>query len=468
MNAPVFNNTYMDLPGVFYVNQPAIPVREPALIALNTELANELGLDARWLQGPEGLAMLAGIALPAGAASIAQAYAGQQFGNWVPQLGDGRALLIGEIDSPDGRHFDVQLKGSGPTAFSRNGDGRAALGPVLREYIVSEAMARLGVPTTRALAAVATGQKVQRETALPGGILTRVAASHIRVGTFQYFAARRDTDALQALLSHTIARHYPDADGPMGLLAGVVSRQAELIARWLSLGFIHGVMNTDNMTISGETIDYGPCAFLDEYDPGKVFSSIDRHGRYAYANQPGIAGWNLAQLASSLLPLMGPQEPAIEKATEVVNGFTEAFQSAWLGAFGAKIGLAKPTRHDQVLINDLLKLMAEHGADFTNTFSALREGSAPDWLSGWRIAWQARLAAQSDDPQAIMARANPVVIPRNHLIEKVIEAGYEGDFGPFHEMNAALASPFDQSADNPLYRAPPRSEERVTQTFCGT
>ena len=469
MNSPSFRNTYSDLPADAYVFQPASKVASPSLIALNDDLAMQLGLDRDWLRSESGLNMLAGTEFPDGAASIAQAYAGHQFGNWVPQLGDGRALLIGELDGPDGRHYDLQLKGSGPTPFSRNGDGRAALGPVLREYIVSEAMHRLGVPTTRALAAVATGQKVHRERTLPGGILTRVAASHIRVGTFQYFAARQNISMLQALSDHVMRRHYPDATSPLELLAAVVTAQARLIAKWLSVGFVHGVMNTDNMTISGETIDYGPCAFLDEYDPAKVFSSIDRMGRYAYGRQPAIAGWNLAQFASCLLPLMsGDEVKDIQDATDAVNAFTDQFRTFWLSEFGAKIGLAEPVESDRALIEELLALMAEDSADFTQTFDALTNVSPPAFLKAWAVKWQDRLGTDVQAATNVMRAANPVVIPRNHQIERLIEAAYSNDFEPFFALNSALAHPFDATQPNEDYRHAPAIEERVTQTFCGT
>ncbi|MEO1026372.1 MAG: YdiU family protein, partial [Pseudomonadota bacterium] len=328
-----FDNSYARLPEQFYTKLAPTPVATPKLVALNTPLAERLGFDPDALKTPDGVAMLAGNDMPQGADPLAQAYAGHQFGQFNPQLGDGRAVLIGEIVAPDGARFDVQLKGSGPTPYSRMGDGRAWLGPVLREYIVSEAMAALGVPTTRALAAVTTGETVLRETPLPGAVLTRVASSHIRVGTFQYFAARQDTDALEALVAHAIARHDPDADGAVGLLEGVLQRQAKLVAQWMGLGFVHGVMNTDNMTISGETIDYGPCAFIDTYHPMRVFSSIDHGGRYAFSRQPDVAMWNLAQLASALLPLIGEVEPA----QAAIDTFPDAFRTQWTSVFRAKL-----------------------------------------------------------------------------------------------------------------------------------
>lgn len=472
---PDFDNSYARLPETFYARLPPEPVRAPRLIALNRALAAQLGLDAEWLESPEGLAMLAGNAMPAGAEPIAQAYAGHQFGGWSPQLGDGRAILLGEVVSPDGARVDLQLKGAGRTPFSRRGDGRAWLGPVLREYVLSEAMAVLGVPTTRALAAVATGEVVVRDAmGRPGAVLTRVAASHIRVGTFQYFAARGDTAALQLLTAHTIARHYPGAQGALGLLGAVVAAQAELIAQWMALGFIHGVMNTDNMAVSGETIDYGPCAFMDAYHPQKVFSSIDQYGRYAYANQPQVAVWNLAQLASSLLPLIeGSEDAAIEAATEVLNGFVPAYQAAWLFRMGRKIGIAEAEEADRALIESLLSRMAVERADFTRSFRGLLTGAARDEFTEpaafdtWEPEWRARLMREAD-PVAVMAAANPVRIPRNHRVEEMIAAAVEGDFGPFTQLQAALAAPFDPAPEFAPYEAAPWPEEVVHRTFCGT
>ncbi|MCB2126259.1 MAG: YdiU family protein [Rhodobacteraceae bacterium] len=468
-----FDNSYARLPERFFVRQPPVAVAEPGLVAVNRGLAERLGLDPEALASPDWIAVFAGNRVPEGAAPLAQAYAGHQFGGWVPQLGDGRALLLGEIVAPDGARFDLQLKGSGPTPFSRRGDGRAGLGPVLREYIVSEAMAALGVPTTRALAAVTTGEAVWRETPIPGAVLARVAASHIRVGTFQYFAARGDTDALGLLVGHVIARHYPGAEGPLGLLSAVTAAQARLIARWMSLGFIHGVMNTDNMAVSGETIDYGPCAFLDAYHPAKVFSSIDQFGRYAYGNQPQIALWNLAQLASCLLPLMGEEGPAIEAATEAINRFADHYQAEWLRLFRAKIGLATEAEGDAPLVASLLSRMAEGRADFTRTFRGLAERTAaaefadPGPFAGWEAEWRARLAGEAD-PVAVMRAANPVYIPRNHRVEEAIRAATAGDFGPFHRLNAVLARPFERRPEAEGYDAAPLPGEAVTRTFCGT
>lgn len=412
--------------------------------------------------------MLAGNAVPAGAEPIAQAYAGHQFGGFVPQLGDGRAVLLGEVVAPDGARFDIQLKGSGPTPFSRRGDGRAWVGPVLREYIVSEFMHAMGVPTTRALAAVATGETVWREQGLPGAVLTRVASSHIRVGTFEYFAVRGQEDALAALTDHVEARHYPAANGPLSLLDYVIARQAETIAHWMALGFIHGVMNTDNMSVSGETIDYGPCAFMDVYHPDTVFSSIDRGGRYAWSQQPQIAVWNLAQLATCLVPLMGEREAAIEAATKSVHSFAPLYQAAWTRRFGEKLGLTEAS-DAQPLAERLLTLMAQQRADFTRVFAGLADGSARDEFldrdafDAWHAEWQAR------NPDAdLMRHANPLRIPRNHRVEEAIAAAVAGDMAPFRTLFDAVTHPrearpeWDRLADAPL------DEQVVRQTFCGT
>ena len=422
--------------------------------------------------------MLAGNHVPEGATPIAQVYAGHQFGGWVPRLGDGRAILLGEVVDTDGQRRDIQLKGSGPTPYSRNGDGRAWLGPVLREYIVSEAMYALGIPTTRALAAVSTGERVQRERGFPGAIVTRVAASHIRVGTFQYFAARGDAEALGALVAHATERHYPKADGALQLLDNVVAAQASLIAKWLGVGFIHGVMNTDNMTISGETIDYGPCAFMDRYNPEQVFSSIDQWGRYAYNRQPDIGAWNLAQLATALLPLIDPdQDRAVELATESVNRYPGLFRQAWLEAFRPKLGLSRAEDDDAELIHNLMERMAATGADFTRTFRGLADGSArtefsdPQAFDQWLPGWQARLEKEpmSDhDRIALMNATNPAIIPRNHQIEAAIQAALNDNFAPFHHLTEALETPFAQrDPDDPLAQ-PPLPQEIVHRTFCGT
>ncbi len=469
-----FDNSYARLPGQLFVAQSPTPVSAPSLVALNRELAVELGLDATALASPEGIATLAGNELAEGSRPIAQAYAGHQFGGWVPQLGDGRAVLLGEILSPDGRRVDIQLKGAGRTPFSRSGDGRAWLGPVLREYLVSEAMHALGVPTTRALAAVLTGENVLREAVLPGAVLTRIAASHVRVGTFQYLYARQDVEGLRALADHVTARHYPDSGGPFDLLQAVVEAQARLVATWMSLGFIHGVMNTDNMSVAGETIDYGPCAFLDGYHPETVFSSIDRFGRYAYARQADVAVWNLAQFATSLLPLMGEQEAAVERATEIVNGFTETFRTHWLSLFRAKIGLTSAEDADAGLVSRLLDIMAADRADFTLVFRGLVSGTAGDWITdrpsfdAWHRDWSERRdrdGATRDAQDDLMKRTNPAIIPRNHRIEAVIAAALDGDLASFRRMHEALKTPY---SEHPDFAAPPAPGEEVAATFCGT
>jgi uncharacterized protein YdiU (UPF0061 family) len=468
-----FDNSYARLPARFFTLQPPTPVAQPGLVRINDQLARELGLDPAALATPEGLDMLAGNAVPEGATPLAQVYAGHQFGGWSPQLGDGRALLLGEIDSPLGR-VDLQLKGSGPTPYSRMGDGRAWLGPVLREYIVSEAMHALGIPTTRALAAVTTGEIVLRERRYPGAVLTRVARSHIRVGTFQYFAARQDVEGLQALTEHVIARHYPQAQTPLDLLNAVIDAQGALIAQWMAVGFIHGVMNTDNTSVAGETIDYGPCAFIDIYHPDTVFSSIDQFGRYAYARQPDIAVWNLAQFATALLPLMGERNAAIEAATEAVHRFPVVFADHWLARFRAKLGLTTAEKDDADLIQSLLDRMAQGRADFTNTFRALGTTAARDQFTDptahdtWAEVWRARLARESANPDAAaarMAQVNPAIIPRNHRVEQAIQAALSGDLAPFHTLTEALQSPF---TENPDLAQPPHDHEAVTQTFCGT
>lgn len=466
-----FDNSYGTLPPRFYTRQGATPVADPQLIAFNPSLADYLGI--RPGDADDMAAIFAGNTVPDGADPMAQVYVGHQFGGFVPQLGDGRALLLGEVVARDGKRHDLQLKGSGRTAYSRGGDGRAWLGPVLREYLVSEAMAALGIPTTRALAAVTTGEHVWREQGgLPGAILTRVAASHIRVGTFQYFAARNDRDALAALYDHARARHYPDAETAAEFLSAVISRQADLIAGWLSVGFIHGVMNTDNTAVSGETIDYGPCAFVDQYHPQTVFSSIDQFGRYAYDNQEKIIVWNMAQLATSLIPLCPDMDAAVTDFTARVHAMPDLITAARLRRFGQKIGIADATPEDQPLIDDLLTRMADNQADFTNTFRALSEGGARDQFTDptafdhWQSRWQDRIATEAD-PVALMRATNPAVIPRNHQIEATINAAVNGDLGPFERLHTALAAPYDAPEQDHLTR-PPTTDEAVTQTFCGT
>lgn len=469
MNAPVFDNSYARLPQRMFAPVRPMGSPDPQLLALNTPLAQRLGLDRDWLAGPDGLAMLAGNTLPPGAAGIAQAYAGQQFGHLVPKLGDGRALMIGEVVAPDGARFDLQLKGSGPTPFSRQGDGLSWLGPVLREYLVSEFMAAAGVPTTRALAAVATGGIVRRESRLPGAILTRVASSHIRVGTFEYFALRGDCEALRALTEHARTRHFPQAETPAEFFSAVVAAQARLIALWMGLGFVHGVMNTDNMAVSGETIDYGPCAFLDEYQPDKVFSSIDRGGRYAYDQQPHVAVWNLAQLASCLIPLLDDDEDAaVADATRIVHGYPQLFEVERDRVFAAKLGL-QPSDTARKLVARLLDQMAEEAADFTRVFAGLSDGSArAEFRDTARFdAWEQDWRAAGPD-QDVMSRANPRRIPRNHRIEQAIAAAVGGDTAPFYRLRAALSDPFADRGDWDDLAAAPLASERVTRTFCGT
>lgn len=466
-----FDNSYARLPGAFYARQAPTPVSAPALLAFNTDLARLLGIAPGEVD--EMAAIFAGNRLPDGATPIAQLYSGHQFGSYNPQLGDGRAVLLGETVGTDGVRRDIQLKGSGPTPFSRNGDGRAWLGPVLREYVVSEAMHALGIPTTRALAAVTTGDRVIRERPLPGAVLTRVAQSHLRVGTFQIFAARGQTDDLRRLTDYAIARHYPQADGPMGLLAAVRDAQARLIADWLSVGFIHGVMNTDNCSIAGETIDYGPCAFMDAYHPSMVFSSIDQMGRYAYGRQPEIAVWNIAQLATALIQQAEDKEAAVDEATVIVHAMPDLIQARWLARFGAKIGLHSVKTEDENMIAGLLDIMARNQADFTNTFRALSGDSARDQFTDptafdqWATGWQARLARESD-PVATMNAANPVVIPRNHRIEQMIDAAVAGDLALFHRLNRVLSRPFEYHPDDADLTHPPLPDEIVAATFCGT
>ncbi len=487
MVRPPFDNSYSRLPDRFFARVAPTPVPAPRLIRVNAPLAAELGLDPVWLASEEGVQVLAGNRVPETAEPIATAYAGHQFGGFVPQLGDGRAILLGELIDRHGVRRDVQLKGAGPTPYSRRGDGRAALGPVLREYLLSEAMAALGIPTTRALAAVATGERVRRETVLPGAVLARVASSHIRVGTFQFFASRGDVEGLRTLADHVIARHYPDAAGAerpyRALLEAVVRAQAELIARWLLVGFIHGVMNTDNMAIAGETIDYGPCAFMDEYDPGAVFSSIDSYGRYAYANQPSIAQWNLVRLAECLLPLLsGTAAAAADEANEALDAFAPAFERAYHAGLGRKLGLLTERAGDPELAQGLLEAMASEAADFTLTFRRLSEAdddaavrslfADPAAFDAWAQRWRRRLQEEQGDPEArraAMLAANPAIIPRNHRVEAVIRAAVDrDDFAPFEELLAVLATPFEPQPGFERYREPPATHERVHATFCGT
>jgi serine/tyrosine/threonine adenylyltransferase len=479
-----FDNSYVRLPEIFYVRQNPVPVREPSMVVFNTALAEVLALNTSLLEGSEGASIFSGNEIPPGAEPIAQAYAGHQFGHFT-MLGDGRAILLGEQMTAEDKRFDIHLKGAGQTPFSRGGDGRAALGPMLREYLISEAMDALGIPTTRSLAVVTTGEPVFRDTILPGAILTRVAASHIRVGTFQYAALRGDPEALKTLADYTLQRHYPDmivADNPyLAFLQAVMERQASLVAKWQLVGFIHGVMNTDNMTLSGETIDYGPCAFMDTYDPATVFSSIDRHGRYAYANQPPIAQWNLARFIETLLPLLHPeQEKALALGEEAIATFPERYERYWLSGMRAKLGLFTEETEDVSLIQTLLTWMHQNQKDFTNTFRVLSSETlqeAPFFeekgFADWHAQWQARLARQpesSEDVGRLMRAHNPAVIPRNHRVEEALTAAVEqGDFSVMQRLLTILTAPYaDLKTRDNEFCQPPELGGPAYKTFCGT
>lgn len=477
-----FDNSYLKLPEIFYTRLAPVAVRDPKLLVFNHDLAHQLGLD--FLEGePQALDYFAGNAVPAGTDTFAQAYAGHQFGGFS-MLGDGRALMIGEHMTPSGDRVDIQLKGSGPTPYSRRGDGRAAVAPMLREYLISEAMHHLGIPTTRSLAVVATGEPVFRQTTVPGAVLTRVAASHLRVGTFQYAAVRGEIDDLRALVSYAIMRHYPELDGQanpaLALLNQVIDAQADLIVQWMRVGFIHGVMNTDNMTISGQTIDYGPCAFMDQYDRATVFSSIDEQGRYAFGNQPGIAQWNLLRFAEAILPLIHTdQDEAIEMAKQAIGTFaslyTERFEKMMLN----KIGLfEKQGEGDEQLIADLLDWMTEHKADYTNTFRDLGATALPDQpiyqssdFAQWHARWQQRLKAQTqsrDEALTLMKSSNPIYIPRNHLVESALQkAEREGDLSEFQALLQVLGQPYEEQPGCDQY-AQPGPPDSGFMTFCGT
>jgi uncharacterized protein YdiU (UPF0061 family) len=487
-----FNNTYVNLGKDFSVRVMPSPVTNPELVIFNHQLGEALGLSETCLTAAEGAAILAGSRFPEGTEPVAMAYAGHQFGHFVPQLGDGRALLLGQLAGPDGVPHDIHLKGSGRTVFSRGGDGRAALGPVLREYLVSEAMAKLGLPTTRALAAVTTGEQVARQELLPGGVITRTARSFVRVGTFEYFSSRNNLDAVTRLADYVIEQHYPgcrEAANPyLALLEAVIERQAALIAQWMQVGFIHGVMNTDNMSIAGETIDYGPCAFMDHYAHDQVYSSIDHHGRYAYNNQPNIGLWNLTRLAETLLPLLADSpEAAVETARAALQAYAGLYEQGWLDGMRAKVGLQ--TRHDadKALIDELFEIMAAGRADFTLTFHYLstlaadspdRDGSArtlfsdPAQFDRWAQHWRLRLRQEDSVDAARQARMqaiNPVYIPRNHRIEATIRAAEDhGDFSLFHELHAVLQNPWQRQPGKDAYMLPPEPDEVVQQTFCGT
>lgn len=477
-------HSYAQLPALFHVAVAPTPVAGPRLVVLNRPLAESLGLAADTLKEDDAAAVFGGNRLPPGAKPLAQAYSGHQYGHFT-KLGDGRAILLGEQITPRGDRFDVQLKGAGPTPFSRRGDGRAALGPMVREYIISEAMHALGIPTTRSLAVVATGENVIRQTALPGAVLTRVAASHLRVGTFEWAAAQEDGAALSALVDYTIGRHFPEladaAHPPRALLEAVIERQSALIARWMMVGFVHGVMNTDNMAISGETIDYGPCAFLDAYDPATVFSSIDAHGRYAYGNQPGIAQWNLTRFAETLLPLLdASEERSIAVATELIGGFAKRFQHHWLTGMRRKLGLFNGEPGDTALIETLLAWMQKTKADFTNTFAGLahtipqdepRHAHADAEFVRWHAHWLARLARQPQslaESERLQRAHNPAFIPRNHLVEAALAAAHLNDLCAMERLLDVLDAPFDHERHDPDYRQPAPPGSACYQTFCGT
>ena len=483
MSAPItFDNSYGQLPANFYTRQALQPVTKPSLIKVNLDLAHQLGVDPTWLQTKDATQVFAGNALLPGADPLATVYAGFQFGNWNPQLGDGRALLLGEVLTDTGQRFDLQLKGSGPTHYSRGGDGRSPLGPVLREYLVSEAMNALGVPTTRALAAVTTGEPVYREQQEPGGVLTRVASSHIRFGSFQYFSGEQNQASLRRLADYTIDRHYPDLQASeqpyLALLNQVIEQIAQLIAKWQCLGFIHGVMNTDNMLITGETIDYGPCAFMDTFKQATVYSAIDQQGRYAYQNQPAIAHWNLMTLAQALLPLLHDNEDvAIEQAKAALQTFPDRFDDHYNAHSADKLGLT-PSKVSRALFSEFLALLETHELDFTNSFSGLAdhlESKTPllptdDWQQ-WMAQWQAALQDSQDKPAARhrMQQANPYVIPRNHLIEHAIQQAYnEGRFDQFDALLEAVTRPFDPELARSRFAQAPASDEIVKRTFCGT
>ena len=475
-------STYTKLPQVLFSKLSPTPVRQPGVVLFNEKLANEIGLNLSDMSKEVRADLFAGNFVPEGTEPFAQAYAGHQFGNFT-MLGDGRAIVLGEHLTPSGQRLDLQLKGSGRTSYSRGGDGRAALGPMLREYIISEAMHALGIPTTRSLAVVTTGEKVYRETELPGAILTRIAGSHIRVGTFEFTSLQEDKQVTQALLDYLIDRHFPEIkekeNQPFALLEAVIHQQAELITHWMRVGFIHGVMNTDNMALSGETIDYGPCAFMDTFAPDTVFSSIDHKGRYAYANQPYIAQWNLARLAESLLPLMdGKKEEIIASAEDLLNSFEQIYKSKWLSMMGSKLGFAETGQEDEKLITELLDWMHKNSADFTNTFLNLCKEEIPNGalytsesFQSWHVRWQTRLRKEEQGLEtsfALMRSVNPAVIPRNHKVEEALQAGEEGNFKPFHDLLNAVEKPYVDGDHLLPYQAPPEPGEKVLQTFCGT
>ena len=472
-------STYANLPEIFYTRLSPVPVSKPKVVIFNQKLAEEMGLDLTHFNEQQKADLLAGNLIPEGCTPFAQAYAGHQFGNFT-MLGDGRAIILGEHLSSSGKRFDIQYKGSGRTPYSRGGDGRAALGPMLREYIISEAMHSLGIPTTRSLSVVSTGETVYREDELPGAILNRIASSHIRVGTFQFAALHQEKTISQSLLDYTIDRHFPESkdhgNKALALLDQVMKLQADLITHWMRVGFIHGVMNTDNMALCGETIDYGPCAFMDSFDPSTVFSSIDHQRRYAYANQPVMAHWNLARLAESLLPLIHEnRETAIELAEDSLKAFEELYKSKWLAMMGNKLGLTKIEDQDEELITELLDLMHEYSADYTNTFLDLGQKELPaeefyisEDFSNWHNRWVKRLQQEGGDSFALMRSVNPAVIPRNHKVEEALQAAERDDLTPFHHLLEAVTNPYESGEYLKPYQTPPNPKEKVLQTFCGT
>ena len=477
-----FDNTYLNLPDKLYTRLQPTPVPSPEMVILNEDLAAYLGVEFSELSEDDQAALFSGNKLPEEADPFAQAYAGHQFGHFT-MLGDGRAHVWGEHISPDGLRFDIQFKGSGRTPYSRRGDGRAALGPMLREYIISEAMHSLAIPTTRSLAVVTTGENVIRDEVLPGAVLTRVASSHIRVGTFEFVAAQEDTNLLKTLLDYTIHRHYSGIEKAhnkaIAFLSHMMERQADLLVHWMRVGFIHGVMNTDSMAISGETIDYGPCAFMDTYDPNTVFSSIDHVGRYAYANQPGIAQWNVARLAETLLPLIDKNmDAAVQMAEEVINSFPELYQAKWFKMMRSKLGLFGEQVGDAELIKDLLTWMQDSNADYTNTFLELSQEQEPSGdecrvqsFRDWYARWQKRLEQNTESFESsisMMKQSNPAVIPRNHIVEDVLKAASEGNLKPLHQFLDVLKSPYENRRALKNYQFPPTPGDRVYQTFCGT
>ncbi len=482
-----FDNTYARLPENFYARQAPIAVSQPGLVDVNRPLADYLGIDADWLASDQGIQMTGGNLLPEGAEPIATVYAGHQFGHWNPRLGDGRAVLLGEVIATDGKRYDIQLKGSGTTPYSRGGDGRAPLGPVIREYLVSEAMYAMGVPTSRTLAAVSSGEPVYREQRLPGGVLVRVASSHIRVGTVQYFRSIDDSSGLRALADHVIERHFPSAaesDNPaLALYEAIIEKQANLIAQWMAVGFIHGVMNTDNMLLCGETIDYGPCAFMDQFASSQVYSSIDHQGRYAYGNQAPIANWNLACLGNAILPLLDENdEKATELAQQTLNQFADLYWQAYFDVFRSKLGLFTWNDSDPEMIGDFLKLLESTRTDFTLAFRRLSDLAGDsseveelltfdqrfdDWISQWKKRCEQE-SSPAQQRQQQMRSVNPVFIPRNHLVEQAIDGDYAGDLDLFHRLQERWSDPFSWDAKDRELALPPRPEQVVTQTFCGT